>query len=186
MIRFLIVAFMLLPTVALAQSQRNPCYNTNNGGQYSNCVSVGTATPLPVTSMGAGAASTASSQSVVQSSQYPANSITTSPTPLANAANGTTASVVSTLAAGVGATNYICGFNVSAVGGTATLGPVVLSGVLGGNQSYEMNSAATPVLLSQSFNPCIPASAVNTAISVTTVANGTATAVHVNTWGYRL
>ena len=36
------------------------------------------------------------------------------------------------------------------------------------------------------FNPCIPASAANTAITVTTTANGTATAVDVNSWGYQL
>jgi len=45
----LILALALfLPTLANAQSQRNPCYNTalENGNQ--NCIPVGTSTPLPV------------------------------------------------------------------------------------------------------------------------------------------
>jgi hypothetical protein len=45
----LALALLMLPTLALAQSsQRNPCYNTN--AVTPNCVSVGTATPLPVQS----------------------------------------------------------------------------------------------------------------------------------------
>jgi len=36
----------------------------------------------------------------------------------------------------------------------------------------------------QSYVPCISSSAVNTVITVTTTANGTATAVSVNSWGY--
>ena len=184
----LILVFALLfPTLAFAQTSRNPCYTTQGQtGTMPNCVGVGTATPLPVTAMGSGGASPANSQAVIQSSQYPVNAVTTTPTAIANPANGTTGAVVSTLPAVASTTTFICGFNVSAVGGTATIGPVQLAGVIGGNQSYEMNSAATPVMLSQSFSPCLPASAANTAITITTVANGTATAVHVNSWGYRL
>lgn len=37
----------------------------------------------------------------------------------------------------------------------------------------------------QNFSPCIPASAQNEAITVTTTADGTATAVNVNSWGYQ-
>lgn len=186
----LILIFALLfPTLAFAQTSRNPCYTTQGqSGTIPNCIGVGTATPLPVTSTpsaGVGPATTANSQSIIQNSQYPANSVG-GPAPVASAADGTTGAVSVSLAATASTTAYICGFNVSAVGGTATVGPIAVSGLLGGTQRYEMNSAATPVMLSQSFSPCIPASAVNTPIGVTTVANGTATAVHVNAWGYRL
>ncbi len=178
-----LLALIICPQLAMAQNNpRNPCYYLTPGSL--NCQPVTPTTPLPVTTTGGGAASTPSS--VLFNSQYPANSVTITPTPLAQASNGSTGIVTSTLAAGAGATTYICGFNVSAVGGTAAVGPVTVTGVLGGTQSYEMNSAATPVLLSQSFNPCLPASAVNTAITTATVADGTATAVHVNSWGYRL
>jgi hypothetical protein len=37
----------------------------------------------------------------------------------------------------------------------------------------------------QNFSPCIPASAQNAAITVSTTADGTVTAVNVNSWGYQ-
>lgn len=119
-------------------------------------------------------------------SQYPVNSVTTTPTAITGNATGSTGAVVGTLAAAASVTTFICGFNVTAVGGTAAVGPVTVAGLVGSSQVYQMNSAATPIMLSQSFNPCIPASAVNTAITITTTADGTATAVDVNSWGYRL
>lgn len=170
---------------ALAQVPSQLCF-VAAGQPSTSCYPVATNNPLPVQSSGTGPSTAAGAQSVVSASQYPVNAATPVPTPLAQASNGTTGSVVASLTAGAGATTYICGFNVSAVGGTAAVGPVQISGVLGGTQSYEMNAAATPVLLSQSFSPCLPASTVNTAITATTVADGTATAVHVNVWGYRL
>src|SRR5215469_5225342 len=103
-------------------------------------------------------------------------------------AAGSTAAVVGTLAARAGVTTYICGFNVSAIGGTATVGPITVAGLVGNSQVYQVpvNSAAGAIVVSQTFNPCIPASAANTAITVTTTADGTATAVNVNSWGYQL
>jgi len=46
--KLLVLIFVLLPTLAMAQSQRNPCYNTNLSNGNQNCVPVGIATPLPV------------------------------------------------------------------------------------------------------------------------------------------
>ncbi len=83
-------------------------------------------------------------------------------------------------------TTYICGFNVSAIGGTAAIGPITVAGLIGSSQVYQLTSTAAGVQLTQNFNPCIPASAVNTSITITTTADGTATAVDVNSWGYRL
>lgn len=47
---FLILALLLIPTLAQAQSQRNPCYNTASSSNPTNqnCVPVGTLTPLPI------------------------------------------------------------------------------------------------------------------------------------------
>lgn len=47
----LILALLLLPTLAQAQSQRNPCYNSasTSNPTNQNCIPVGTDTPLPVT-----------------------------------------------------------------------------------------------------------------------------------------
>lgn len=118
-----------------------------------------------------------------QPGQFPAAS-----TPLSGNATGSTSAVVGTLGAATGKTTYICGFNVQAIGGTATVGPITIAGLVGASQVYQtdVNSATVGKTVAQAtFSPCIPASATNTAITVTTTANGTATAVDVNSWGYR-
>lgn len=102
---------------------------------------------------------------------------------------GSTAAVVGTLAAFPGRTTYICGFNVQAIGGTATVGPITVAGLTGSSQVYQtdVNSATVGKTVAQaSFAPCIPSATLNTAITITTTANGTATAVDVNSWGYQL
>jgi hypothetical protein len=61
----ILLGLLLLPTMAEAQTSRNPCYTTSGqSGTMPNCIGVGTATPLPVYQGGAtftniaGAAST--------------------------------------------------------------------------------------------------------------------------------
>lgn len=100
-------------------------------------------------------------------------------------ASGTTGSVVGTLPAAVGKTTYICGFSVDAIGGTAAVGPITIAGLVGSSMVFQLTSSATGAFRSMPFTPCIPASAVNTAITVTTTADGTASAVNVNSWGYQ-
>jgi hypothetical protein len=102
-------------------------------------------------------------------------------------AAGTTGAVVGTLAASsTGQTTYICGFNVQSIGGTAAVGPITIAGLTGSSQVYQGSStAAGGTVASAAFFPCIPASAVNTAITITTTADGSASAVDVNSWGYR-
>ena len=114
--------------------------------------------------------------------------ISNSGTVITGNATGSTAGIVGSLAAASGKTTYICGFNVQAIGGTSTVGPITIAGLIGSSQVYQtdVNSATVGKTVAQaSFNPCIPASAVNTAITVTTTADGTATAVDVNSWGYQ-
>jgi hypothetical protein len=98
---------------------------------------------------------------------------------------GTTGSVVGTLAGVASKTTYLCDFDVSAIGGTATVGPIVVAGLLGGSKTYQLASATAGTTMSKVFNPCLPASAANTAITITTTADGTATAVDVNSSGYQ-
>jgi hypothetical protein len=102
-------------------------------------------------------------------------------------AAGTTGAVVGTLTAATGKTTYICGFNVSTVGGTAPSSPIIVAGLVGSSQVYQtpVNATGGQIIVTQNFNPCIPASATNTAITVTTTAATGATAVDVNSWGYR-
>jgi hypothetical protein len=108
-----------------------------------------------------------------------------SATPVTGNATGSTGSVVGTLAAASSKTTYICGFDVSAIGGTAAVGPITVAGLTGSSMVYQLSSLAAGVTFSHTFTPCIPASAVNTAITVTTTADGTATAVDVNSWGFQ-
>lgn len=118
---------------------------------------------------------------VTLSSHYPASA-----TPITGNGTGSTGAVVGTLAADANRVTYICGFNVSAIGGTAAVGPVTLAGIVGSSMVFQLSSAAAGVNFSMTFVPPIPGSAKNTAITVTTTADGTATAVDVNSWGYQL
>jgi hypothetical protein len=101
-------------------------------------------------------------------------------TPVAGNASGSTGAVVGTLAAAAAKTTFICDFDVSEAGTGAYT--VTIAGLLGGSKVYQ---AVAPNAFSKSFSPCLPASAVNTAITVTTSANGTATAANVNSTGYQ-
>lgn len=113
--------------------------------------------------------------------QFPAGA-----TPLTGNATGSTGAVVGTLTSASGQTAYICGFSVSALGGTATVGPITIAGTLTSSLVYQYASTAAGTTLSQSFTPCIPASASNTNITVTTTADASASAVDVNSWGFRV
>jgi hypothetical protein len=114
------------------------------------------------------------------SSQYPTGS-----TAITGNATGTTGAVVGTLAGVAGKTTYICGLNVSATGGTAAIGPITVVNTITGSLVFEMNSSVAGNNISENFSPCIPASAANTAITTTTTADGTASAVAVNNWGFQ-
>lgn len=113
-------------------------------------------------------------------SQYPGSS-----SPITGNGAGTTGAVVGTLAGASGKTTYICGFSVDAVGGTAAIGPITVAGLVTSSMVFQLTSSATGVFRAVPFTPCIPASATNTAITITTTADGTASAVNVNSWGYQ-
>lgn len=108
-------------------------------------------------------------------------------TPITGNATGSTGAVVGTLAANATKTTYICGFSVSALGTANTPGPVVIAGLVGSSQTYQMSTLATGVVqeLTRTFPTCLPASAINTAITVTTTAAAGGTAVDVNSWGFQ-
>lgn len=107
------------------------------------------------------------------------------PTQTTAIATGTTGAVTATLAATASVTNYLCTVDVSATGGTAAIGPITITGLLGGTFTYQFFSTATGANFQRTFTPCVPASAVNTAIAVATTADGTASAVDVNLSGFR-
>lgn len=96
-------------------------------------------------------------------------------------ASGTTGVVVATLAAVAGKTTWICNFNVSGTG-TLSVGPITIAGLAGGSQVYQLTA---PGSVGATFTPCLPASAVNTAVTITTTADASATAVNVNSSGFQ-
>lgn len=97
---------------------------------------------------------------------------------------GTTGAVVGTLAAVANKTTYICGFDVSAVG-TGAVGPITVAGLVGSSMVFQLTATATGATLPIVFTPCLQASAQNTAITTTTTADGSASAVDVNSWGFQ-
>jgi predicted CDP-diglyceride synthetase/phosphatidate cytidylyltransferase len=96
------------------------------------------------------------------------------------------ASVVATLPATPGVTNYISGFSVSSAAATAVVsGTVTVAGIVGGSQVYQYSETVTGSVLTVNFTNPIPATAVNTAITVTLSAIIGGAASSVNVWGYQ-
>lgn len=160
----LIITFVLclLPTLAFAQNnQRNPCYYLTPANV--DCQPVSPTTPLPVT-LGS---------PVVQ-------------TPLVAGATGTTAATVATLLNVAGKTTYICGFSISANATVPTSGIATVTGPMS-IMSFGQSVGTAPAIAgtSQSFNPCIPASAANTAILITSAAAGSGGSTTITAWGYQ-
>jgi hypothetical protein len=127
------------------------------------------------------------------SSVYPTAADGTDATPVtAGSGNVANASAAATIPAVAGKTAYISGFTISGAGATAGLvvNPTV-AGVISGTRTFTYAAVAgvgliNPVLDVQ-FCPPIPASAVNTAITVTCPALGAGnTANTVNAYGFYL
>lgn len=110
----------------------------------------------------------------------------------ASSANVANASAVATLSGVALKTTYICGANITSGGSTAAalVTPTVVGTITGTlNFTYATVAGATlgNTPLSLRFSPCVPASAVNTAIVVTLPALGAGnTNATVNAHGYQL
>lgn len=112
---------------------------------------------------------------------YPTGSV-----PITGIASGVAGAVVGTLAAYPGKSTYLCNVDVSVIGGTAAVGPIVIAGLTGGSFTYQASATvAGGLVLSRTFTPCLVSSSVNTAITITTTADGTASAVNVNASGFQ-
>lgn len=164
----LLVPLSVVPWDGAAAQQSNTYCNVPGAAGSSRWVPCQATAPLAVTQGGA-----ASGQ-----------------TPFTAAAAGTTGAVTLTIAAVAAKTNYLCGFDVSAIGGTAAVGPITLVGLAGATGAattltYQLASSAGGALLSEKFSPCAPANAASLAVVITTTADGTASAVNVNAWGFQ-
>ena len=172
------VAQAIFPTPSgqtTAQGTVNMC--TTMTGTFVACGTPG-AMPLSVTIQQA-------SPVPVSPSAYPSSSL-----PVTNSATGTTAAVVATLPANANRTTYLCGFSMTATATAATAGAATVVGTLGGTLNFVEGVGATGTsgaqTTNQSFTPCVPASAINTAIVVTSFAAGTGGIAAVAAWGYQL
>lgn len=116
-------------------------------------------------------------------SQYPSGA-----TAITGSATGTTAATTATLAGTSGKTTYVCGYSIRANATANTNVTNTLTGVISGTMSSIMWVPANTAGLGvdeQIFNPCIPASAANTAINAVSGAPGTGGLVSSKIWGYQ-
>lgn len=117
-------------------------------------------------------------------SQYPVGA-----TPLTASATGTTNATAATLAGAASVTTYICGVSIRANATAAATGNATVAGTITGTLNFTQFTAplASGIgVIEMPFSPCVPASAVNTAIVVTSAAPGAGGTVSVSAWGYRL
>lgn len=100
---------------------------------------------------------------------------------------GTTAATTATLAGVSAKTTFICGFAISSDATAALAGNATVTGTVSGTLNFIQNvgTATSAGVLTQTFNPCIPASAANTGIVVNSIAAGVGGNTDVTAWGYQ-
>lgn len=113
-------------------------------------------------------------------------------TPVQNSATGTTAGATATLPAAAGKFTYLCGFTVSPGSATTAITISITTTGLASNQTLSVGAPATAAgttganVMPPPFTPCLPSSAVNTAITVVAGALGAGGVNQaVNAWGYQ-
>jgi len=105
---------------------------------------------------------------------------------VAVSAVGTTGVVTATLPAQASMTNWLCGFAIRSSATAAVTGDATVTGTVNTLHFTEFVSPVASGIgtVDQRFDPCIPASAFNTAIAVNSIAAGTAGVTSVTAWGY--
>lgn len=109
----------------------------------------------------------------------------------ASSGNVAAATATATLAATAGKTTFICGFQATAGGATAAAvvtGTVtnIITGTMSFTYGANTGAGVPTAPLVVPFNPCVPASAVNTTIVVSMPSLGTGnTNATVSAWGYQ-
>jgi len=110
-------------------------------------------------------------------------------TPITASATGTTNATAATLAGAANVTTYLCGISIRANATAAATGNAAVTGTISGTLNFTQWTAplASGIgVIELDTAPCIPASAVNTSIVVTSAAPGAGGTVSVTAWGYRL
>jgi hypothetical protein len=125
-----------------------------------------------------------SSSPTGSSSQYPVGAL-----PITASATGTTAATTATLAASVSLKTYICWMSIRANATAAITTNSTVTGTVSGTLNFMQWTAplASGIGLTEMvFNPCIPSSAINTAINVISAPPGAGGLVSVAAGGYQL
>ncbi len=170
-----LLLLLWLASPAAAQNVNLNCLTGTTQGQYWQPAS--SANPCPVTATISGGTITAT-----YSSQYPSGA-----TAETASATGTTGATTATLATSSTKTTFICGFSIRANATAAATGNATVTGTITGTLNFTQWTAplASGLGISEMiFSPCVPASAVNTAIAVVSAAPGTNGIVSVTAWGY--
>jgi hypothetical protein len=115
-------------------------------------------------------------------SQYPSGA-----TAVQGSTTGTTAATSTTMAATASVTNFVCQISIRANATAAATGNATLSD---GTKTYNFTQWTAPAasglgVVEEIFNPCYPASATNTAWTLTSAAPGTGGVVSVAISGYQ-
>jgi hypothetical protein len=116
---------------------------------------------------------------------YPLNAL-----PLTATNSATTLGFAVTLPAVAGKTTYLCGYEIDATATSIATASLVITGTISGslatfyNITPQATSGATQTF--RTFQPCIPASAANTAIVLTFGVAGAGGAQAANAWGFQL
>lgn len=173
MLRILLTLAAILLWATVASAQTVSC--TGPTGQ--NCV--------PVVTIPSSLSATAGSGNA----GYPVGS-----TPITAIFSGAdTTSSAATLAAAAAKFTYICGFQIGGLGATAaTIVNPTVGTVIGGNTftfasayTFASGAAVASTPFTYTFSPCVPGSAVNTAVVVTVPGAAGNTSTAINAWGYQ-
>lgn len=107
-------------------------------------------------------------------------------TPKTASNTGTTGDVTATLTSASLRTVYICGFVITSGGtGSALVQNATVAGTIGGTLNFTYVTVSSGQgLLGVAFPQCIPASAQNTNIVITSPGGGSGTVAAVSAWGF--
>ena len=121
-------------------------------------------------------------QAMFSAGAYPAGA-----TPVVTSTDtASTVAVAVGLPASLTQRTWVCGFSMSLTATAGATGQATLSGTTG-NLFFQVGTGVSPLttITSQNFTPCLPSSAINTQIILTSAAPGAGGTVSIAMWGYQ-
>lgn len=187
----LCAALSLASMAAQAQNSFDTPGGARAAGEVAMCPKTGSSpvvyVPCDATNPMPGSAIPAGSNvigTVNESSQYPLGA-----TAITASATGTTGATTATLAGAANKTTYICSLSIRSNATAAATGNATVTGTITGTLNFTHWTAplASGIGITEMiFNPCVPASAVNTGIAIISPAPGAGGIVSSTGTGYQL